>query len=315
MEVMASLWGYQESVDEIRQKLLCTTIEFEQFKAETSEELIKRNEDVCQLIQLLKDVSQERDKAKDQLQKLVNKVLPSSADPTEFISSIPLIQNENPVFLKSTKGGNLSIIETNSLTEVAVNYNSHGSPPVDSFFDAVSSHDLPNINMADSNNNVGFLPHQPMLMQDSNLKVSMQMPNVDHATLIMDNLIKGKPLPPKGKFLKAVLDVPPLLHSLLLAGPLPKWRNPPQLQTFQIPPFSVQTDAEVVQQKRVTNLSYGGLPTSQNYNQISCGSSQMSTTPMFNFAPSGSCLGASNLGYTGANVNNFDSLAKRQRLQ
>ncbi|KAG9158172.1 hypothetical protein Leryth_000326 [Lithospermum erythrorhizon] len=306
MEEMTSLWSYQKGVDEMRHKLLCTTLEFEQFKTETNEELRKRNEYVCQLIQLLKVVSQERDEARNQLQKLLNKVLHSSTDPYEFTSSLPMTQNEGPVLLKTRKASNSSITECN-------NYNSHGSSPVDSFFDAVSSPEMSNINMTDSNNNVGYLPHQPILIQDSDLKVSMEMPKVDHATLILDNLMKPKPLPQKGKFLQAVLDVPPLLHTLLLVGPLPKWRNPPLLQTFQIPLFSMQ-DPEVVQQEPVTNLSYGGSSKPQNYIQM-YGSSQMPTTPMFNFTPSGSCLGASNLGASGANTDINFSLPKRQRLQ
>ncbi|GAA0174033.1 hypothetical protein LIER_27506 [Lithospermum erythrorhizon] len=196
----------------MRHKLLCTSLEFEQFKVETSEQLRKRNEYACQLIQLLKVVSQERDEAKDQLQKLLNKLLPSSANPCEFVSNVPLIQNGSPVFLKPPNA-NSSITESNSLSEAVVNYNSHGSPPVDSFFDAVSSPDLSNMNMADSSKNVGYLPHQPMLIEDSNLKVSMEMPKVDHASLIFDNLIKGKTLPQKGKLLQAVIDAPPLLQT------------------------------------------------------------------------------------------------------
>ncbi|GER29388.1 hypothetical protein STAS_05245 [Striga asiatica] len=49
----------------------------------------------------------------------------------------------------------------------------------------------------------------------------------------LDRLIRGRALPQKGKFLDAVLRAGPLLQTLLLAGPLPRWRNPPQYQPHQ----------------------------------------------------------------------------------
>jgi hypothetical protein len=37
-------------------------------------------------------------------------------------------------------------------------------------------------------------------------------------------------LPHKGRLLQAVMEAGPLLQNLLLAGPLPRWRNPPPAQ-------------------------------------------------------------------------------------
>ncbi|CAA0815588.1 Protein of unknown function (DUF1635 [Striga hermonthica] len=51
----------------------------------------------------------------------------------------------------------------------------------------------------------------------------------------------GRALPQRGKFLDAVLRAGPLLQTLLVAGPLPRWRNPPQYQMMQLPlPLAVE---------------------------------------------------------------------------
>lgn len=45
------------------------------------------------------------------------------------------------------------------------------------------------------------------------------------------------PLPEKGHLLQAVRNAGPLLDTLLLAGPLPKWRHPPPaVDPYSIPP-------------------------------------------------------------------------------
>lgn len=55
-------------------------------------------------------------------------------------------------------------------------------------------------------------------------------------------LAEKKPLPEKGKLLKAVVEAGPLLHTLLLAGPLPQWQHPPpQLNSIEIPPVSISS--------------------------------------------------------------------------
>ncbi|XP_074286927.1 uncharacterized protein LOC141612112 [Silene latifolia] len=51
-----------------------------------------------------------------------------------------------------------------------------------------------------------------------------------------------RPLPEKGKLLKAVMEAGPLLQTLLLAGPLPQWQHPPpQLDSIEIPPITINT--------------------------------------------------------------------------
>ncbi|XP_022893136.1 uncharacterized protein LOC111407724 [Olea europaea var. sylvestris] len=309
MEEMASLWSYQENVDELNQKLLYTTLELEKLKAETSEEMIKNKEYVTQLIQLLKIAIQERNEARIHLQNYLNRSLPLTS-PTEHLPAVPLAQADSPL-LKPGKA-NLSITESNSLSET-YNYQSRCSSPIDSLFDAVTSPELSNINL---------VVNQP-LVQDSNVvnvtvstnQVTPCMPRVDRASLIIDNLAARRALPQRGKLLQAVVEAGPLLQTLMMAGSLPRWRNPPRLQPFQVPPVSIKgPETEVSAQKPESNFnqmaSSRGM-NSQPYAMVSCGSSKILSTPMLNFAnvPSGSCLGSA-----GTTTNNSIPLIKRQKL-
>ncbi|XP_009770963.1 uncharacterized protein [Nicotiana sylvestris] len=290
MDQMDSLWSYQETMEEMRQKVLYTSLELEKLKMEASEEKRKNNEYVKQLIQLIKMAYQERDEARDQLQKLVNKI--NQADLLNPPSQIQV----DCSLVKATKA-NSSTIESNSLTET-YNYQSQNSSPVESFLDAVTSPELSNINVADSNA-MPFV-NQP-LVPVSYTVVPQEMAKVDldPASLVIESLVKGKTLPQQGKFLQAVLESGPLLQTLLVAGPLPRWRNPPQFQPLHIPPVSIKgCEAGIVTQNNAANSS-------QPYFEMTCGSSQM-LSPY---------LGYHRLVSAGENCNSFVHLDKRQRLQ
>uniref|UniRef100_A0A3Q7GNQ2 Uncharacterized protein n=1 Tax=Solanum lycopersicum TaxID=4081 RepID=A0A3Q7GNQ2_SOLLC len=115
MEEFDSLWSYQESMDEMKQKLLYTSLEVERLNMEASEEKRKNN----QLIHLIKLAYQERDEAKDHLHKLLNKINPSQ-----------IINIDSTTTTTTT-------IESNSLSET---YNNSSSlSPIESFLDVVSS--------------------------------------------------------------------------------------------------------------------------------------------------------------------------------
>lgn len=298
---------------------------------EASEELRKNKEYAKQLLQLLKMACQERDEARDELQKLMNKVMLSA----EFFNGIPQLQPDSPSppppppLLKPTKA-NSSITESNSHSET-YNYHSHGSSPGDSFFDAVSSPELSNINMADSSNIAAFV-NQPLVQECKSMMVpnnSVVVPSgiqkIDQASLVIDSLAKGKSLPQRGNFLKAVLDSGPLLQNLLVAGPLPRWRNPPQLQTFHIPPVSIKgctSDADIIMnQKTSANLNQFAsrfqTQTPRPYAEMSCASSQIMSTSMLNFANGpapGAFMSSDMLISAGANANTYAALGKRHRL-
>lgn len=48
----------------------------------------------------------------------------------------------------------------------------------------------------------------------------------------LELLAAKRPLPRRGRLVQAVMDAGPLLQNLLVAGPLPMWRNPPQAQAL-----------------------------------------------------------------------------------
>ncbi|KAE9585721.1 hypothetical protein Lal_00010242 [Lupinus albus] len=212
MEV-GSILGYEESFEELKQKLLAATIEVENMKK------VKR-----ELLGLLEMAYKERNEAKDQLQKLMTNLM-----------LIPSISNN---FKKSsfqvhatTNKANSSITESNSL--------SHVSSPIDS-----SPHEFSNITnnnvVVDSHNFVGYLNNnnQPMLLHHG----FNEKPCFDVANDVIDFLSKGKVLPQQGKLLDAVMDAGPLLQTLLLAGPIPTWKNPPPIQAIKVPPLKVVKD-------------------------------------------------------------------------
>lgn len=341
-----------QNVDELKQKLLCTSIELEQLKMEANEELRKNKEYAKQLLQLLKMACQERDEARDQFQKLMNKVMyssdffngiPCQIQPPESSPSPPQPPPPPPLLNNPTTKGNSSITESNSHSE---NYNYHthggvgggsGSSPVDSsFFDPAAVSSSPPELMADSNINLAaaasFVPPHSGI------------PKLDQGSILIENLSQGKSLPQRGKFLKAVLDSGPLLQNLLVAGPLPRWRNPPQLQTFHIPPVSVSiknssppppdaaaaanaSDINNINPRNFTNLNQFGSrfqnqtlvqTLSRPYTEMSCASSQMMSNSMLNFAnvptlspstSSGACMMMNS-----SDMNGYAALGKRQRL-
>lgn len=300
---------------------------------EAKEEIRKSEENVKSLLDLLKVVCKERDEAKDQLQKLFNKILPSS--PTKLPAVVPHHPKpESPIILP-TKASNSSVTESSNLSET-YNQQSHGSSPVDSFFEPVSSPDFSNMNnnnMADSGN-MGFVKQPFMNHQDYNASLptglvssssssSSTMAKTDPAMAVIDNLVKGKILPQKGKLMEAVMESGPLLKTLLVAGPLPRWRNPPPLQHFKIPPVSIkgcEAASSGFNQKPVEDLSFIDQKpfNSFPFSEMSRGSSQTCSASFLNFngRPSSSCLNNSRLLLnSSSSFCNQVPIGKRQRLQ
>nr|POE73561.1 hypothetical protein CFP56_47801 [Quercus suber] len=275
MEEFGCLWSYQENIDEVKQKLIYTTLELETIKIEANEEIRKNRESVRNLHNLLKIAYQERDEARDQLQNLLNKLMASS--PTELPNIHPHVHPESPLVIPAK--ANSSITESNSLSET-YNHQSHGSSAVDSLFDAVSSPDFSNINVVDS----------------------------------------GKALPQKGKLLQAVMEAGPLLQTLIVAGPLPRWRNPPPLQPFKIPPFSIKgCETADFSSKSPANAGYMVQKplNSSTYPVMSRGTSQTCSAAMLNFASGPSNSYSNNMRplTTISSFNNHVPAGKRQRFQ
>ncbi|KAJ9178238.1 hypothetical protein P3X46_010138 [Hevea brasiliensis] len=292
MEELGSLWSYQENIDELRQKLLCTTVELESLKVEASEEMRKHKEDVKHLVDLLKMAYKERDEAKEQLQKLLNELMPSNS--AELHTILPQPQPKSPLVIPLK--ANSSITESNSLSDT-YNHQSHGSSPVDSFFDAITSPDFSSINMAGTSH-IKFGNKTYVEEYTGSMSTGLVSPSVNPADAAIDSLVNGKVLPQKGKLLQAVTEAGPLLQTLLVSGPLPQWRNPPPLQHFNIPPFSINgcEIANTIDKKPAANANSGAQkPQSlSSYPDMSRGSSQMCSVSMLNFTngASGSGLGS-----------------------
>lgn len=256
-------------------------MELESVKMDANEQIKKYRDEVNHLVNLVKLACQERDEARYQFRKLVNKLMASSSSSSSTILSQS--QPENILMIAAAKA-NSSITESISLSETYNNHPSHGSSPVDSLFDSITSPDF-----SSTNNN----------MADNSL---------------IDNLAKGKTLPEKGKLLQAVMEASPLLQTLLLAGPLPRWRNPPPpLQTYNIPPVSIKAcDSKPAYPNPSSTVVVKQLNNSSPMcPQMIRGSGQSCSVAMLDFAASGSAPGLSN----GANSQLPFLAGKRQRLQ
>lgn len=316
MEEFGCLWSYQENIDDVKQKLIYTTLELESIKIEANEENRKNKENMKNLLNLLKTAYQERDEARDQLQNLLNKLMPSS--PTELPNMSVHVHPESPPVIPAK--ANSSITESNSLSET-YNHQSHGSSPVDSLFDAVSSPDF----VVDSGNVGGFV-NQPLVHDYNNGSTlstdlaSPGKPKIDPASEVINNLVQGKPLPQKGKLLQAVMEAGPLLQTLIVAGPLPRWRNPPPLQPYKIPPFSIKgCEPADITSKSAPNSGYMVQKplNSPSYPMMSRGTSQTCSAAMLNFASGPSTTYSNNVRLLTsiASINNHVPAGKRQRFQ
>ncbi|KAK1428755.1 hypothetical protein QVD17_17595 [Tagetes erecta] len=302
MDEFASLWSYQENIDELKQKLFYTTLELEAAKAENDEEMKRSRELMKQLLQSLKIACQERDEAKDQLQKLLNKINTSN-DQQLFKMTNPLTPNcfDRLIPVKA----NSSFSESNSLSDA---YNRSASP-VDSLFDPISSPEFSNVNV------------EAPFVQDYDQNGLVNVQKVDQATLVMEGMIKGKPLPQKGSLLEAVVEAGPLLQTLMLAGPLPRWRNPPSLHVPSmvgaVDHITTTQNLDVMNPNKLLKSPVMMLTQSQPYAKMACGSSSQMMV-----AGGGGNGGVLSFGssFQGSMVagfpraSNLGTIAKKQRL-
>jgi Protein of unknown function (DUF1635) len=134
---------------------------------------------------------------------------------------ISCLHSKNP-----QQGGavNSGLTESDSLsdTQTRNNQRSYVSSPVESFYHA------------DSSNNTNAAPTR------------VAAAGYDYGSVIIDELAKQRPLPEKGNLMQAVINAGPLLQTLMVAGPLPTWRNPPPFQAFQSTRFSLQLPSPTI---------------------------------------------------------------------
>ncbi|XP_007206796.2 uncharacterized protein LOC18774660 [Prunus persica] len=272
---MVYIWSDQESVDELKHKLLCTNFELESAKMMAKEEVSKNEEIIKQLFELLKAACQERDEARNQLQKLMNELLPSipADQTTHILSSQP--NNENPIPQKTTNPSMLK--ESEALLPQTYNFHVYGSYPTNCNLGSLSFQGLPNANFADSSNLA--LPKRPVAQECGS--------KFDCASVLIDNIARLRPLPKKGRLMQAVMDTGPLLQTLLVA-PLPKWKNPPTLIYGGDHYGSlIEQRLEAVESICPTQSSSSG---SASFLESSPGFSQIPSSSVLNFARGSACL-------------------------
>ena len=193
-----------QSMEELRQFLLCTTLDLEQTRGAVQEELRKRDDQLHNLKDLLNKVIRERDEAQEKCQRLLFE---------KFV-----LQQQQQKQQQAAPVSGISSIEDEPRRGIDSNNGLSSSDCEESIVSSPVMDHLPQ----------SQIPTQPA------------PPLVPSVTESMIELTPDKPLPEKGKLLQAVMKAGPLLQTLLLAGPLPQWRHPPPpLESFEIPPVTI----------------------------------------------------------------------------
>lgn len=237
---------------------------------EAEEEIGKDKQKIQQLYQLLDIAFRERDEARDQLQRLQNKLLPNIQDETSP-SLLQVLSDQSSIPTKITETNTMAIESDSNFK--ACSYNSHDSisTPVNHLFGSLLYPDFTYPSTADSRN------HKQPLVQDCSGSfqpslVSSENAIVDRASVMIDSLVRGKPLPQKGKLLQTVLEAGPLLQTILLP-PLPQWRNPPPLPDLQVPSNPIHINDCIIQSSPHLVNSLGSTPIpSASISHIPCSS-------------------------------------------
>lgn len=192
--LLSSLWAFQddlqpqESMEELKQSLMATTLELDAAK----EELKKKEQSIAKLADLVRHVAKERDDARDQLQRLLAAAAAKPPPPPPLVTSS----------VTDSDGGSLV-----------------SSPAADNpFFDPVTS----------SDKRCCAIASPPPAAKQQHAAAA-------GADAVLDMLAMKKPLPQRGRLLQSVMEAGPLLQNLLVAGLLPRWRNPPPVALDTLP--------------------------------------------------------------------------------
>ena len=294
------------------------TYELEITKKKANEELRKNEEHIQKLLQRLQAAFKERDEAKAQLNKL-QQILPlinncNNNKQACFDQLIPF-SPDTPLFNNS--GFTESQSQSHSQSQSQSQSLSYVSSPV---VDSLSYPPPPAPSSSDSTAITGFRPK----LETTHRMIIQPNKVTDQGSLIIEKLAKRRPLPQKGNLLEAVLEAGPLLQTLMVAGSLPRWRNPPSLVPYhQIPPVDFSGFASgvggssyymapetVPDHTSPLVKAFGNSSVNCDYGQI------LPPKPMLDFgsaSSSGSCLMG---GRWMPSAVNFDyQIAKRQRIQ
>ncbi|KAK7396517.1 hypothetical protein VNO78_17582 [Psophocarpus tetragonolobus] len=264
------------SFDEIKNRLICTKLELIAAKMEAKAKIKKYEETVKHLYKMLKNVCQERDEARGQLQLLMRNL--KAPIPVESSSTIPQVdyaslQYKNKLSLNSTKVSDPSFKAFSNyscdLSLSSLHSNEKHSPMSLS----------PRTIIAEPINNL------TSLKQPNHIKADMDASRdnmVDGASLVIDKLVCGKPLPQKGRLLRSVTEAGPLLHTLLVP-PAPQWQNPPSLSSSGLTIGTQENSYSTNTDDKAAVHPNGFIPTSLSlaFPGNSHGPSQMSSASGF----------------------------------
>ncbi|CAJ1976610.1 unnamed protein product [Sphenostylis stenocarpa] len=198
----------EEGLEDLKHSLLYTTLELEATIASAKEEISRRECDLIHVNDLLSRVTKERDEAQAKCQKLMLEKLELQQELQQKQ------QQEQRQHQNQQQLGQTHQRDTTSQSEEELQ---------EGFSEKHS------MQAASSDSEENSMP--------SSGGSSTPLPTPLQAVL---ELAEKKPLPEKGKLLKAVVEAGPLLQTLLLAGPLPQWQHPPpQLNSIEIPPVAI----------------------------------------------------------------------------
>lgn len=267
-----------------------------------------------QSLQLLDKIIQERDEARGQLRELLDKLVASNCTTpdTEFLTTVlPQVSPESPLVNRIIPI--LSTTESNSFCE-PYNYHSRNSSPVSSVFESVSSPELSSTHAGVLSNQMGFV-NQPFVQDYESVNPTTVVPPPGALKIdeYIDSLVRGKTLPQKGNLWQSVLDAGPLLETLLVAGTIPKWRNPPPLSTCNIPSFTGKGGHVKIFHQKPTELSIQASrpENTQSYVEMPFGSQVPSNAvPQLQDAASRLRFG---IGKEMSGANGFNSLSTGKR--
>lgn len=195
------LW---QNINDLKHKLLRINLELESERSVAKEKIGKNEQTIKHLLHLLKIADYERDKARDQLQRLINKLY-QCTEPDQIVTTTPIAYK-----FQTTLEESHNMSETTTLSQI------NGLSPQEY-----------------NSNNVGVYSSSQVFQHNSKHPVVQQQANMELSSIAIDNLVQGKQLPEKGKLQQAVFEAGPLLQTLLVA-PSPRWRIPPPPLTYSL---------------------------------------------------------------------------------
>ncbi|XP_059669664.1 uncharacterized protein LOC132314912 [Cornus florida] len=225
----------EEGIEELRHSLLYTSLELETTIVSAHEEIARKEDELIHLKALLTKASRERDAAQSKCQRLMleNLLLQQQQQQQQQRKAAPFSGTTSS---EDEPRGDYNV----GFSSSDCNKNNVALPVLNPM------HEAPAVAEFDQKGQIyAALPpsypiHEaPAITEFEKSQIYAAIPP---SQVFLEKLVPKRPLPEKGKFLKAVMEAGPLLQTLLLAGPLPQWHHPPpQVDSIDIPPVTVNS--------------------------------------------------------------------------